>query len=77
VKRHAVAQRERPGEAVPRDGPAGREPGIDVGRSLTVGDERVEDLARDERDRPLERRRGIERRGNARRPDPHLAPRAG
>src|SRR3989475_263950 len=73
VKPHAVAQRERPREAVARDRPAGRERRLHVGRAVAIGDECVEDLARDEGDRPLERRGGIERRGDARHSDAHFS----
>src|SRR5262249_54953767 len=60
VKAHPLAQRERPHEAVPRDAPAGRQRGIDFGRTIVERHKRIEDLAGDERGSALERDGGIE-----------------
>ena len=63
VESHPVAEQERPDETVAPDAPADRERRLDVGRALAVSDECVEQLMRDEGDRPLEGGRGIERAG--------------
>ncbi len=74
VEGDVLAEGEGPREAVGRDGPPRREAGLELRASPVVADEGVEDLTRDERGRAGERRRGVERSGNARKADPHFAP---
>ncbi len=75
VEARAVTKREGPHEAIARDGPSGSQGRLDVGRRLTIGHERVEDLAEDQRARSFERRHRIERGRHPGDADPHLAAR--
>jgi hypothetical protein len=77
VEADPLAEGERPGQAITRGGPARREGGHDVGRSVAVGHERVENLTSHEGNGPFEAGRGIEGGGQTDDADPNLLPRLG
>jgi hypothetical protein len=63
VESDAVAEPERPGEPVPGHRPLDGEAGLHVAAAVAILQQRVEDLARHHRRRPVHRDRGIEHGG--------------
>jgi len=73
VKGHTIPKRERPGQPITGDGPACGQRGLDVRRAEPIRDQGVEHLPREQRNRAVERARGIEQPGHRRDADAQLA----